>query len=297
MNSWRAMISTRKPRFGGWARNPNIGPAAAGAAAPLSGTFQDSPRTTAAFRGFFREQLTNTDAPWYSHFIRWRNNRRTCRFLSEEIAHQTSLLSSGFLDQVPIPARFSRWGSLKSRVRSIRRFGESPVRAPFLLAKRSGCHGSLRGRAIPVSGLSRRRLLQPPSVEPQTARPERKILAQAVRKEVGPPEVIWKRPKRPYRAPIHRSFFNRASPEYVRDLCSPESLRETGLFKPAAVGQLVKRIQQGTPIGETDDMALAGIISSQLVFHHFVRDFRKSPPLNEHDDVKICGRNPVPQPT
>jgi asparagine synthase (glutamine-hydrolysing) len=120
------------------------------------------------------------------------------------------------------------------------------------------------------------------------------LLKQCAKKWL--PEVIWRRPKHPYRAPIHRSFFNQASPEYVRDLCSPERLRESGLFKPAAVGQLVKKIEQGRPISETDDMALAGIISSQLVFHQFVKDFRKPRPLDERDQVKICGRSPLPQP-
>ena len=101
------------------------------------------------------------------------------------------------------------------------------------------------------------------------------------------PREIAERPKRPYRAPIHRSFFGESTPDYVRELLSPERLKSASLFKPAAVSQLVEKIEQGRPIGETDDMALAGIISGQLVHHHFVANFKKPPPISEQDRVKV----------
>ena len=50
------------------------------------------------------------------------------------------------------------------------------------------------------------------------------------------PKEIWQRPKRPYRAPIHRSFFNETTPEYVREMLSPEKLKQAGMFNPTAVG-------------------------------------------------------------
>ncbi|MGA2662469.1 MAG: asparagine synthase-related protein, partial [Verrucomicrobiota bacterium] len=121
---------------------------------------------------------------------------------------------------------------------------------------------------------------------------EKYLLKQAAKRWLPP--AIWQRPKRPYRAPIHRSFFNRQSPEYVRELCSVEQVREAGLFKPEAVSQLVRKIELGAAIGETDDMALAGIISTQLVHFHFVKSFRRLPPLGPRDDVKRCGSKVAP---
>jgi asparagine synthase (glutamine-hydrolysing) len=53
------------------------------------------------------------------------------------------------------------------------------------------------------------------------------------------------------------------------------------------VGQLVAKLHQGSPLSETDDMALAGIISTQLVHQQFVSGFRASPPLDDTDDVKL----------
>ena len=120
------------------------------------------------------------------------------------------------------------------------------------------------------------------------------------------PSEIWQRPKRPYRAPVHRSFFPAAfsqqagttpdrDREYVGELLSPEAIAAAGLFKPGAVSQLVNKIQHGQRLSETDDMALAGILSSQLVYYQFVSNFKMPPPLAAADDVKVCyGREVTP---
>ncbi|NTV83980.1 MAG: hypothetical protein HGA23_06745, partial [Bacteroidales bacterium] len=56
---------------------------------------------------------------------------------------------------------------------------------------------------------------------------------------------------------------------------------------PTAVSQLVKKARQGGGVGETDEMALVGIISTQLVHHHFVDRFKMLPPLSQGDPVKV----------
>jgi hypothetical protein len=53
------------------------------------------------------------------------------------------------------------------------------------------------------------------------------------------------------------------------------------------VGQLVGKLRQGSPLSETDDMALAGIISTQLVERQFVSGFRRAPAIDGDDDVKV----------
>jgi asparagine synthase (glutamine-hydrolysing) len=109
------------------------------------------------------------------------------------------------------------------------------------------------------------------------------------------PEAIRRRPKRPYRAPVHRSFFNEKTPDYVRELLQPQSLRSSGIFKPVAVEQLVRKIDAGSAIGETDDMALAGILSTLLAHRQFVTHFRKSKPLDRNDVIKICRMESIVQ--
>jgi len=102
------------------------------------------------------------------------------------------------------------------------------------------------------------------------------------------PSEIWQRVKRPYRAPIHRSFFHEHSPEYVRERLSEEAVRRVGLFQPAAVNKLVEKVSRGAALGETDDMALAGILSTQLLHYWFSENFPSTTPVGPGDDVKVC---------
>ena len=88
------------------------------------------------------------------------------------------------------------------------------------------------------------------------------------------PESVSKRPKQPYRAPDARSLFDpqtrRARRDYVDEMLSPEQLRNTGLFDAAAVGKLVDKARGGQAIGARDNMALVGILSTQLLVHQFI---------------------------
>jgi asparagine synthase (glutamine-hydrolysing) len=110
------------------------------------------------------------------------------------------------------------------------------------------------------------------------------------------PEKIWRRGKRPYRAPIHRSFFNEATPDYVRELLSESSVTASGIFNPVAVRQLGAKLEQGKVVGETDDMALVGILSTLLVQRRFVSDFSPANALSDRDDVKVVSRGVADQP-
>jgi len=61
-------------------------------------------------------------------------------------------------------------------------------------------------------------------------------------------------------APLPRSnppqLLQRRYSDYVRELLSPEKISSSRMFNPTAVSQLVRKIDQGLTIGETDDMAL-----------------------------------------
>jgi asparagine synthase (glutamine-hydrolysing) len=60
----------------------------------------------------------------------------------------------------------------------------------------------------------------------------------------------------------------------VNELLSEDCLRAAGLFNPAAVRQMLEKLKAGKRLGETDDMALAGILSTMLVWKQFSVDFR-----------------------
>ncbi len=243
---------------------------------------------------FFGAGLKETDAPDYSHAIRWRNNRRTCRFFSKDFSAAIAEQQTGGRVGPGYPDGFQNWGDLeKAQYLEITVF-----LSQYLLASQ----GDRVAMAHSVEG--RYPFLDVRVVEFCNRLPARmklrgltdKFLLRQLASEYLP-EKIWKRRKRPYRAPIHRSFFNEATPEYVRELLSESSVAASGIFNPVAVRQLVAKLEQGKAVGETDDMALVGILSTLLVQRRFVSNFTPADPLSGNDDVKVINRCVKHQPT
>ena len=84
------------------------------------------------------------------------------------------------------------------------------------------------------------------------------------------PESVLKRPKQAYRAPIAGSFLSSPAKEYVMELLSENDINQTGLFSNTAVQKLLDKISTGEMVTEMENMALSGIISSQLIYHQYI---------------------------
>jgi asparagine synthase (glutamine-hydrolysing) len=250
----------------------------------IVGLSQSNPAFLAAF---FGEGLKDTDSPWYSHAVRWHNNRRTRRFFEEGVLDRSDTRLQDALTAA-LPPGFDRWPPL-ARAQHLE---ITIFLSQYLLSSqgdRMAAANSIEGR-FPFLDY---RLVEfcnqlEPRLKLRCLR-EKWLLKQAAKPWL--PEAIRRRPKRPYRAPIHRSFFNDSTPAYVSELLAPAALEATGIFKPAPVEQLVRKIRAGAAVGETDDMALVGILSTQLLDHHFVKNFRRPPPLAASDPVKVCRVN------
>jgi asparagine synthase (glutamine-hydrolysing) len=247
----------------------------------IGGIGQSNPAFLAAF---FGEGLQDTENPWYSHAVRWRNSRRTCRFFNEGLGLVPEAAQLEHLEQ-RLPAEFSRWNPLCRA-----QFLEITV---FLSQYLLSSQGDRMGMANSVEGrfpfLDARVVEFCNRLDPRLKMrglQEKWLLKMAAQPWL--PETIRRRPKRPYRAPIHRSFFNPQPLPYVRELLSEGALKRVGVFKPAPVAQLLKKIESGAGVGETDDMALSGILSTQLLEERFVRSFRRASPVGTSDRVKVC---------
>lgn len=101
------------------------------------------------------------------------------------------------------------------------------------------------------------------------------------------PTPVAQRPKQPYRAPEGKSFFSRGRHDYVADLLSEAQVRSDGIFNPHAVGLLVRKFRQGRAIGAKDDMALVGILSTQIVIDRFVNHFRVEHGTADHGTAQV----------
>jgi asparagine synthase (glutamine-hydrolysing) len=234
---------------------------------------------------FFRKGLEDVDENTYSHAIRWSNNQRCARFFSDEFHDMATAADASREPELDFPPGFSEWHPLRQA-----QYLEITIfMSQYLLSSqgdRVAMAHSVEGRfpfldhrviefcnhlppEMKLFGLTEKRLL--------------KILARE-----WLPEDIWRRPKRPYRAPIHHAFFHNDAPDYVKELLSPLQLRSAGIFDVDRVASLVKKAQANRQLSETDDMALAGILSTQLVHELFVSKPRSSPELLERKAIRVC---------
>ena len=86
------------------------------------------------------------------------------------------------------------------------------------------------------------------------------------------PASITKRAKQPYRAPIASIFFNPKSPAYIPDILSSTSLQSYGLFNSQKVNFLINKMNLQKNISEVDQMAITGIVSTQLLYKMFIQN-------------------------
>ena len=100
---------------------------------------------------------------------------------------------------------------------------------------------------------------------------EKHVLKQAARDLVT--DDILHRPKQPYRAPDAQSFVQDGAPDYIGRVLSEEAVVDAGVFNPRAVERLMakcRRFRERTP-SNTDNMAVLGVLSTQLVHDLLVR--------------------------
>ena len=99
------------------------------------------------------------------------------------------------------------------------------------------------------------------------------------------PQEILKRDKHPYRAPIVQSFFVNNGPEYVKELLSEKQLEEKGYFRTKAVKKLIEKWGKSFHLGEVDEMAIAGILSVQLLDEMFLKNFTNK--TENHSTINV----------
>ncbi len=246
----------------------------------------DTGRAGAFLTGFFKKGLTKVDSPLYSHMIRWENTSQIKTFFSEDLRCDMAK-ADDFEDRfsADLPVEFMNWDPL-SRAQYIE---ISILLSNYLLSSqgdRMAMGHSVEGR-YPFLDY---RVVDfacaiPPKYRLNVLR-DKFILRQAANKLI-PPELAL-RPKQPYRAPISRCFMAGRSLDYVEELLSSYSLRQAGYFNPDKVAKLSDkcRKQDGALLSERENMALVGIISTQLLDHQFVRNF-PAYPIPELQNVKV----------
>ena len=220
-----------------------------------------------ALKMFFGYKLTETDNPLYSHLLRWHNTSRLKTYFSEEITQALNAYNPVDLVYPELPENFMDWSSL---ARS--QYLESAI---FMSGYLLSSQGDRMGMANSVEG--RYPFLDDRVIEFCAGLPdsfklnclnEKFLLKKMSSGKI--PESITKRAKQAYRAPIVSSFFNSGAPAYVQELLSENKIKAFGLFDAEKVKQLIKKIKNNQNISEVDQMAIAGILSTQLLYNMFI---------------------------
>jgi asparagine synthase (glutamine-hydrolysing) len=237
--------------------------------------------STGAFMlAFFKKGLTHTTSPYYSHTIRWTNTSRTWRFLAGDLEAPEGEITP---DSIALPEGFDQWSPLaQAQFLEITTF-----LSPYLLSSqgdRMAMGHSVEGRYPFLDYRVIEFCSRLPSNMKMPVLNEKWLLKQLGKKLL--PDFIWQRNKHPYRAPIRSSFFTSPPPEYVQELLSEKALQSGGYFESAAVTKLARKAVSGVRMSEAEDMALVGILSTQLVDKLFVKGF-KIPTIRPHQHTKV----------
>jgi len=241
-------------------------------------------------KSFFKKGLPHTDSPLYSHLPRWHNTAQLRHFFSEALQRQiddTAAFETRFA--ASLPADVMQWPALsRAQYIEMRLFLTN-----YLLSSqgdRMAMAHSVEGRYPFLDFRVIELAFRMPPRYRLFGLTEKHILKAAARGVI--PQKLIDRPKQPYRAPISSAFVGSSPPDYVADLLSERHLEETGIFNARKIQQLRQKALQpsGRALSERENMALVGIISTQLLDEKFVRNFPPEP-SRLHEDLKIYHQN------
>jgi asparagine synthase (glutamine-hydrolysing) len=230
-----------------------------------------SPVAQAAMaRRFFGQDLAAWRSPGFGHATRWRGAAALQRLLSPDLRTELAGFDPVAEQLAKLPGEFPRWTALaQDQYLEVR-----TLLSAYLLSSQ----GDRMLMANSVEG--RFPFLDREVVALANALPDRYKLAgldeKVVLKEVSAglvPAAILARKKQPYRAPDALSFVGEDAPGWIADALSGPNLAGAGLFDPdLAAGFHRKCVERRveSQFSNADNMALVGLLSTQLLHREFV---------------------------
>jgi len=227
-------------------------------------------RTKSLLPPFFAKGLDRSCDPLFSHVVRWDNTSRIKMFFSNELKaalgrgdlyeplrrslpeqyHQLDIVGKAqYLETMIFLSNYllSSQGDRVAMAHSVE------IRLPFLDYRVIDLAARVPSR-WKILGLNEKHILK-------------KVLAPVL-----PPEIVARK-KQPYRAPIVNCLLSAANRESAMGLLTKEAIQRAGLFDPGKVNKLLAKLQAVENPSEIEGMALAGILSSQIIYQQFIEGF------------------------
>jgi asparagine synthase (glutamine-hydrolysing) len=222
-------------------------------------------------RQFFGLDLKDWAAPGFGHRPRWRSTGGLKRLFSADL--RSALTGQDTVADLlgRLPPAFSRWSHLAQ---------DQYVEMVTLLAgyilpsqgDRMMMAHSVEGRFpfLDANVVSLANSL--PALFKLRGLDEKHILKRVAR-SVLPGEIL-ERKKQPYRVPDAESFIGANGPSWIPDALSRRAVLDAGIFEPVAAELVYKKCTArapGSAISNADNMALVGILSTQLLHERLIR--------------------------
>ena len=233
---------------------------------------------------FFGYKLNETSSPIYSHLLRWNNTTRINNYLSTQYKEE-------IVGYDPIKTIENK---LKDKLDGYDYLSKAQwielnlFMSGYLLSSqgdRMGMANSIEGR---YPFLDHRVIEFCMKLHPDLKLKilnEKYLLKKLMKDRL--PDPILNRPKQAYRAPIKSTFVSEGLPPYLKEMLSEDKIKEAGIFNPNHVNQLLFKMKDNKLVSEIDNMALTGILSTQILHDKFTN---KSIPKLTENDLVICDK-------
>lgn len=230
--------------------------------------FTNPSRTKFLLEKFFSVQGESALDPFFSHRVRWDGGSKNLKFLSKEA--QACLADYDPIHALAetLPDDFNKRDLLsRAQYLEIQLFLSN-----YLLSSQGDRVGMGNSIELRLPFLDYRlidfSMRLPPHWKIKGLN-EKYILKKAF--AVILPREILDRPKQPYRAPIHQSFFSSRDNDYLEEILSFEKVARSGYFDPLKVRNLVDKYRKPANIpSESQNMALMAILTTHMIDQQFI---------------------------
>jgi asparagine synthase (glutamine-hydrolysing) len=225
----------------------------------------------AIMRRFFGQGLEHARHPGFGHEIRWRGATALKRLLAHELRNRASRADHVAELLASVPDTFPMWTPLAQD-----QYLESRTLLSSYLLSSQGDRmlmaNSVEGR-FPFLDRRVAALAESLPVSYKLRVLDEKHVLKRAAAGLVPPSIL-DRKKQPYRAPDALSFASDQARDWIDAVASVRALNEAGIFSPESAAAVIGKCQARAAAGQfsnSDNMAAVGILSTQLVYHHFIK--------------------------